>query len=152
MGALEKARKVMELTRALDMVDDMTKGSFSQIKKDLSSGKDFDPVEMNRVIDGLQVVFNEHKEPMLEILITGLVASYSDKELDAMIGFYSSKEGQSIVAKQNDVNQRNVSEIFAYNRYVLYPALQKKMTEVWNQIDLENEVLKKAAEKEKQSE
>lgn len=135
MGSLEKARVVLELTKANEMVEYMAQASSKQIERDMSSGGK--PEEIKRIMKAVDEVFSKHIPVMIEIVLSGMVSAYSDDELDAMIEFYSSDLGRSIISKQASVNAHNMRELTSYNGVVIYPELQKSVYAVMDQIEAE---------------
>lgn len=137
MGSVEKARKVLELTKSYELVEHMAQASTKQIERDMAATVSVE--EAKRIVAAVDKVFAKHIPTMIEIVIGGMVSGYSDPELDAMISFYASDLGQSIVSKQNIVNSNNMKEITGYNSYVVYPELQKVITDLLKEMDKELE-------------
>ena len=135
MGSLDKARTVLELTKAHELVEQMALASSKQIEKDM--GQNNKPEEVRLIVQAVDDVFTKHVPVMIEIVLGGMVAAYSDDELDAMITFYSSALGRSIISKQNDVNINNMREISSYNNIIVYPELQKAVYKVLDKLEAE---------------
>lgn len=134
MGSVEKAQLVVKLTKADELVKYMTDSSSKQIEQDLAAGN---PKDVKRLMNAIHECFLKHNSVMLDIVVSGMVSFYSDDELDAMINFYSSELGKSIINKQAELNSFNMSELNSYNKLIVYPDLKRAVDKVLDQIETE---------------
>jgi len=134
LGSLEKARKVVELSGTKRNVEFTMKHMIGELKKDMVGAPAH---EMERLAEVAENVFSSHIDRMIEVTISGFVSTFSDEDLDTLIGWYDSPAGKSIMEKLPTVMEINSREISKYCNAVLYPELHRKMEEMVREIEEE---------------
>jgi len=122
MGSTEKARKIAEIIKVKDSIR-IYRDTFVENFKVMAKGAP--PNEVREVITKLDEIFASHYEAGKQIVVGAYVRAFSDAELDAMIEFYSSDVGQSILHKQGNVVSEAFAEVGLYHEIVVYPQIRQ---------------------------
>ena len=103
-----KAEELLQLTQGdqmMKMMEPMMKGMMAQAEKDMSAEQRAKAGEMREKIMALMVESLNKTKPALVKIYTD---TYTEEELDAILTFYKSPAGKSLIQKMPEVMQRSM--------------------------------------------
>ena len=103
-----KAEELIELTQTgqmMKMMEPMMKGMMAQANKDIPSEQRAKVGEMQeKILSMMAVRMNKAKPALAKVYID----TYTEEELDAILTFYKSPAGKSLIQKMPEVMQRSM--------------------------------------------
>ena len=106
---LEKAREVFRVMQAETLIDQIFDVAFSQMGGMLSQRHpDMPPEAMAIVEEEVQASLKEAMPALLDQMAIVYGEVFTAEELDAMLAFYSSPVGQSLLSKTPEVTARSM--------------------------------------------